>query len=50
MGTRVVRIGEVSVTLDLDSEGEPEGGRNYELWRAATYETKEPDTMEWIRT
>ena len=47
---REVKIGEVTVTLELDSETEQEGTRNYELWRATTYETKEPDTMEWIRS
>lgn len=51
MGTaRDIRIGDVTVTLDLDSAEETPGARNHELWRASTYQTKEPDTMEWIRT
>lgn len=48
--TRSCRIGDVTILLDLDSDAEAEGTRNYELWRASTYETKEPDTLEWIRT
>ena len=47
---RDIRIGDVTVTLDLDSAEETPGTRNHELWRASTYETKEPDTMDWIRT
>jgi FkbM family methyltransferase len=51
MGTaRDIRIGDVTVTLDLDSAEETPNTRNHELWRASTYQTKEPDTMEWIRT
>ncbi len=48
--TRSCRIGDVTILLDLDTEEEREGTRNHELWRASTYETKEPDTLEWIRT
>lgn len=47
---RDVKIGDVTVALDLDSADEAPGTRNHELWRASTYETKEPDTMDWIRT
>lgn len=41
-------IGGESILLDLDSEIEGEDTRNYELWRANTYATKEPDTLAWI--
>ena len=41
-------IGEALVLLDLESEIEVDGPRNYELWRANTFSTKEPDTLAWI--
>lgn len=42
-------VGDQTIRLHLDTDEEPEEGRNHELWRARTYETKEPDTLEWIR-
>jgi FkbM family methyltransferase len=45
------QVGQESVLLDLDSD---QAGatreRNWELWRAQTYATKEPDTLDWIDT
>lgn len=38
-----------AIELDLDTDQETEHGpRNYELWRAKQYESKEPDTLDWI--
>ena len=44
------RVGQEAILLDLDSADETVAGRNYELWRADTFTTKEPDTLEWIDT
>jgi FkbM family methyltransferase len=42
-------VGSQTILIDLDSE---EVGasreRNWEMWRALGYTTKEPDTLEWI--
>ena len=48
---RVIRTCDIrnqTVLLDLESNQETEGVRNYELWRAGHYTTKEPDTLDWI--
>jgi FkbM family methyltransferase len=37
-----------SILLRLDSAEESGAGRNYEMWRARSYEEKEPDTLDWI--
>ena len=37
-----------TILLDIDDRPVPEGTRNYELWRAETYTTKEPDTLDWV--
>ena len=43
------QVGEETILLDLDSgEGGETRERNWELWRAQTYTTKEPDTLAWI--
>jgi len=44
----VCKVGAESILLDIDSRIQKDGERNRELWRAETYETKEPDTIEWI--
>jgi FkbM family methyltransferase len=36
------------VLLELETEEQPEGTRNHELWRADTFDSKEPDTLDWI--
>lgn len=46
--TIVCKVGAESILLDIDSKTQKDGERNRELWRAETYETKEPDTIEWI--
>lgn len=46
--TRTCDIRNQTVLLDLDSDQEDDGIRNYELWRAGHYATKEPDTLDWI--
>ena len=46
--TIVCKVGAESILLDIDSNTQKDGERNRELWRAETYETKEPDTIEWI--
>ena len=49
MSVRTCVVGGETILLDLDSDVEGEGGdRNYELWRADGYATKEPDTLAWI--
>ena len=44
------KVGDESILLDIDSKIQKDGERNRELWRAETYETKEPDTIEWINS
>ena len=46
----ICEVGEESILLDIESEIQEDGERNYELWRAETYATKEPDTIEWINS
>ena len=38
------------LTVHIDVEGDNEGSRNHELWRANTFNEKEPDTLDWIDT
>jgi FkbM family methyltransferase len=47
MPIRTCTVRGLTVRLDLDSEEEGEE-RNYEMWRAGHYATKEPDTLDWI--
>lgn len=43
------KVGEETILLDVDSdEATATRERNWELWRAETYTTKEPDTIAWI--
>jgi FkbM family methyltransferase len=47
--TLTVQVGAETILLDVEADGEDTGGsRNFELWRAQTYSTKEPDTLAWI--
>jgi FkbM family methyltransferase len=50
MGTTLtIKVGAETILLDVESEvGNEQGLRNFELWRAQTYSTKEPDTLAWI--
>ena len=49
MSVRTCVVGGETILLDLDSDVAGDGGeRNYELWRADGYATKEPDTLAWI--
>jgi FkbM family methyltransferase len=48
MPIRTCQVRGLSLQLDLDSETEEPGTRNYELWRAGHYDHKEPDTLDWI--
>jgi FkbM family methyltransferase len=42
-------VGEETILLDLDSDNVGETReRNWELWRAETFSSKEPDTIAWI--
>jgi FkbM family methyltransferase len=44
-----VNVGAETILLDVDSDaGNEQGLKNFELWRAETYSTKEPDTLAWI--
>ncbi len=45
---RTCHVGGQTILLDLDSDRPGEGERNHELWRADTYDSKEPDTIRWI--
>lgn len=47
MPIRTCTVRDLTIQLDLDSEEEGEV-RNYELWRAGHYDSKEPDTLDWI--
>ena len=42
------RVRDLTIQIDLDSGEEREGIRNNELWRATTYDEKEPDTLDWL--
>jgi FkbM family methyltransferase len=47
--TLTVKVGRETILLDVESDaGNAQGLRNFELWRAETYSTKEPDTLTWI--
>ena len=46
--TMVCRVGKECILLDIDNQIQDGREKNYELWRAETYATKEPDTLEWI--
>jgi FkbM family methyltransferase len=49
MSIKTCVVGEETILLDLNSDVAGEDGeRNYELWRAEGYATKEPDTLAWI--
>lgn len=44
-----VKVGAQTIFLDVETHEEsPQGLKNFELWRAKTYSTKEPDTLAWI--
>ena len=47
-GVVTCRIGGVSVLLNVDSEVWPGETMSFERWRADSYATKEPNTIEWI--
>ena len=36
------------ILIDVESEGDGEASRNHELWRANSFNEKEPDTLDWI--
>lgn len=42
------RVRDHDILLDLDSNIEAPGNSNRELWRANTFDTKEPDTLDWL--
>ena len=42
------RVRDLTIQIDLDAGEEREGIRNNELWRATTYDEKEPDTLDWL--
>jgi len=44
------KVGEETILLDIDSVSGENGPRerNWELWRARTFDSKEPDTIAWI--
>ena len=49
--TLAVQVGAETILLDVEADaGNQEGLKNFELWRAETYSTKEPDTLAWIDT
>ena len=47
---RTCKVRSQTIDLELDTDQEQEGVRNNELWRADTYDSKEPDTLDWIDT
>lgn len=36
------------ILIDVESERDGEASRNHELWRANSFNEKEPDTLDWI--
>ncbi len=36
------------ILIDVESEDDGGGSRNHELWRANSFNEKEPDTLDWI--
>ena len=47
---RTCKVRSQTISLELESDEQPEGTRNHELWRADTFDSKEPDTLDWIDT
>ena len=51
MGTTITcNVREQAILIDVETDGESEGARNHELWRAKSFNEKEPDTLDWIDT
>ncbi len=48
--TRTVRGRDIRIDVDSTEGADGPRERNWELWRADSYETKEPDTLDWIDT
>lgn len=47
--TLTIKVGAETILLDVETDGGSlQGSKNFELWRAETYSTKEPDTLAWI--
>ena len=46
--TITCNVREQAILIDVETDGENEGSRNHELWRANTFNEKEPDTLDWI--
>lgn len=46
--TRTVRGRDIHIHVDSTQGADGPRERNWELWRADSYETKEPDTLDWI--
>jgi FkbM family methyltransferase len=49
-GVVTCQVGKVSVLLNVDSAIWPGEKMSFERWRADSYATKEPDTIEWINS
>ncbi len=51
MGTTITcNVREQAILIDVETDGESESSRNHELWRANSFNEKEPDTLDWIDT
>lgn len=48
--TITCNVREQAILIDVDTDGEGQASRNHELWRANSFNEKEPDTLDWIDT
>ncbi|MDE2997696.1 MAG: FkbM family methyltransferase [Gemmatimonadota bacterium] len=48
--TITCNVRDLTIVIDVDADGECEDSRNHELWRANSFNEKEPDTLDWIDT
>lgn len=43
-------VRDLTILIDVEEGGKSEASRNHELWRANSFNEKEPDTLDWIDT
>jgi len=48
--TITCNVRDQAILIDVETDGESEDSRNHELWRANSFNEKEPDTLDWIDT
>lgn len=46
--TKQCSVRGLDILIDVDTQDESGEARNYEMWRLGHYDSKEPDTLDWI--